>query len=90
MQPILISLILGAGGGWLESNATLWREVTGGSVFQGAIGGKPCGQAVYDAHGAGGFGGGGGGCITGGGGGGYAGKIKLFNHPLTSFQPGTF
>ncbi|KAK6622943.1 hypothetical protein RUM43_008795 [Polyplax serrata] len=61
----------GAGGGWTESNGT-WREVTGGSFVQGAVGGKACGQSL-DLHGAGGFGGGGGGCRTGGGGGGFAG-----------------
>lgn len=64
---------IGAGGGWTESNGT-WREVTGGSFVQGAVGGKACGQSL-DLHGAGGFGGGGGGCRTGGGGGGFAGMF---------------
>lgn len=64
----------GAGGGWSESNGT-WREVTGGSLIQGALGGKACG-VNFDNHGTGGFGGGGGGCATGGGGGGFAGRCR--------------
>lgn len=48
------------------------KQVMGGSLQAGAVGGKACYNST-DHRGDGGFGGGGGGCANGGGGGGFSG-----------------
>nr|CAH7767694.1 unnamed protein product [Callosobruchus chinensis] len=65
----------GAGGGWAMYTgltAPLNKDMSGGALLSGAIGGKACYNST-DQRGDGGFGGGGGGCKYGGGGGGYSG-----------------
>ncbi|CAH1983529.1 unnamed protein product [Acanthoscelides obtectus] len=66
----------GAGGGWAMYTGGLTsplnKDMTGGALLSGAIGGKACYNST-DQRGDGGFGGGGGGCKYGGGGGGYSG-----------------